>query len=290
MIGIYKIVNLVNNKVYIGQSINLDGRFYDHKNYLNSGNHQNIYLQRAWDKYGESNFVFEIIELCEENKLTEREQYWIDFYGGVDSTNTYNLRDAGSGGRLSEITKQKISEKQKNIPKYSLRGRKASDEVRKKLSEAHKGHYVSEETRKKHSDAWKGKKNPSYGGLSENQKNKISKKLKAYYENNTEARKLKSEQIKAQLTPEIRYKLGSANRGKSYKHNLDLIQKHSASLKKAYEENRHPHGVYITANNITKTMIGWSEYLGVSYGCMNYHRKKGDLQEYIEKKIKQREK
>ena len=89
MIGIYSITNLVNNKVYVGSSTNINHRFITHKSRLRNNIHCNKHLQNAWNKYGEENFKFEVIEECEEDKLTEREQYWIDFYGGMNCSNNY---------------------------------------------------------------------------------------------------------------------------------------------------------------------------------------------------------
>ena len=58
--GIYKITNNVNGKFYIGSSQNISRRWYDHKRELRIQKHHNKYLQRAWNKYGEENFSFEI--------------------------------------------------------------------------------------------------------------------------------------------------------------------------------------------------------------------------------------
>ena len=54
--GIYKIENLVNNKVYIGQSIRLKQRKLQHLSLLNRGVHRNAYLQHSFDVYGVQNF------------------------------------------------------------------------------------------------------------------------------------------------------------------------------------------------------------------------------------------
>lgn len=74
--GVYKIINLKNNKFYIGSSNNLHKRFIHHKNSLLKNKHHNKYLQNAWNKYGEENFKFEIVEYCYNN--FEKEQYYLD--------------------------------------------------------------------------------------------------------------------------------------------------------------------------------------------------------------------
>ena len=72
MIGIYKIENIVNDKVYIGQSVNIESRWQQHINALENNSHVNKHLQSSWNKYGSESFVFVVLEECEENKLTER--------------------------------------------------------------------------------------------------------------------------------------------------------------------------------------------------------------------------
>lgn len=61
-IGIYKITCISNSKIYIGSSIDIKRRIQNHKAALRNNRHDNIHLQRAWNKYGENNFTFEIIE------------------------------------------------------------------------------------------------------------------------------------------------------------------------------------------------------------------------------------
>jgi group I intron endonuclease len=95
MIGIYKIKNLVNDKCYYGSSKNIEKRWVIHKNHLKNGKHHNIHLQRSWDKYGENNFVFEVVEECDETILLELEQKYLDlnpeFNIGVKSSGGDNL-------------------------------------------------------------------------------------------------------------------------------------------------------------------------------------------------------
>ena len=62
---IYKITNLIDGKVYIGQTINYNRRKANHFRKLELGTHANVHLQRAYDKYGRDSFKIEIIELSQ---------------------------------------------------------------------------------------------------------------------------------------------------------------------------------------------------------------------------------
>lgn len=92
MIGIYRIINRVNNKCYYGSSNNIEKRWLRHKNELNKGKHINIILQRAWNKYGSDNFIFELVETCDESLLIEIEQKYLDLKPD------YNIGIKASGG------------------------------------------------------------------------------------------------------------------------------------------------------------------------------------------------
>ena len=79
--GIYKIINKINGKYYIGSSSNVlrsDGRWHRHKWMLRNNRHNNIHLQRAWNRDGEHNFDFVIIELVPEKELLSCEQKHLD--------------------------------------------------------------------------------------------------------------------------------------------------------------------------------------------------------------------
>lgn len=76
--GIYMITNYVNNKRYIGSSIHVGQRLWEHRSYLRHNKHDNPHLQRAWNKYGEDNFNYTILEKCSPDKRFEREQYYVD--------------------------------------------------------------------------------------------------------------------------------------------------------------------------------------------------------------------
>lgn len=104
MIGIYLIENIINNKKYVGQSVNIKKRFSQHK----SCNAKHGILVRAFKKYGIENFKFSIIEECEEKYLSERESFWINEFNSF-SPNGYNLIFGDIHGRRSELTKSKVS-------------------------------------------------------------------------------------------------------------------------------------------------------------------------------------
>lgn len=78
--GVYCIENLSNSKTYIGSSKNLYQRLLKHFALLRHNKHENSHLQAAWNKYGESNFTWTILEYCPEDVLTSREQYCIDLF------------------------------------------------------------------------------------------------------------------------------------------------------------------------------------------------------------------
>jgi len=98
MVGIYKIINTINNKIYIGQSVDIKRRWNDHKSELRRNAHYNTYLQQSWNKYGEGNFIFEVIEFNENfttEDLNELEIYYIDKLKTFDNNFGYNLTIGG---------------------------------------------------------------------------------------------------------------------------------------------------------------------------------------------------
>lgn len=139
-IGIYGILNTINNKIYIGKTgMNFGDRWDSHKSLLRNGKHDNPYLQRAWDKYSADAFEFIIIEECSVDDLDDKEKHWIKYY--KDKKLSYNILDGGDGfnnlgTHLSEETKRKIGEKNR----VNGLGRKVSEETRRKMSESHRGY------------------------------------------------------------------------------------------------------------------------------------------------------
>lgn len=173
---IYTFKNLVNGKIYVGQTKHPQKRKNEHLKSAKEGSEGKLYY--AIRKHGEENFLFEVVEDCEDEITNQREEFWIthfdSFENGYNSTtggDHYKLSDEakkkiGIAGRrpMSEEQKQKLREantgKRRPPPSEetlrkrseSMKGKNAgpkSDEHRKKLSEAHRGKKLSEEHKEK---------------------------------------------------------------------------------------------------------------------------------------------
>ena len=108
--GIYKIVNRINGKVYIGQSISIEKRFIKHRNEgfnLNSEAYE-YPLYRAIRKYGLKNFIFEIVEECSVEELDAKEKFYISEFDSTEKEKGYNI----SFGTISpvKLTPKSVSE------------------------------------------------------------------------------------------------------------------------------------------------------------------------------------
>ena len=180
--GIYAIKNTVNNKLYIGQAVDVYKRWNEHLRALRGEYHCNNHLQRSWNKYNENNFEFNIIEECSETELNDREIYWIAEYDSYN--NGYNQTKGGEGMRglkHSDETKQQLSvyakERFVEIENHPMYKRQHSNESRAKMSVAQKKRFedpvqreiarkshlgipCSEDAKKKHSQKASGMNNP----------------------------------------------------------------------------------------------------------------------------------
>ncbi|PFA84002.1 GIY-YIG nuclease family protein [Bacillus thuringiensis] len=132
---IYKIENLANGKVYIGQTrVGYEKRINEHLYGLRRNTHKNDHLQRAWNKYGEEYFEFSIVEKCKIEDLDQLEVKWIAHYR--NTLVAYNCESGGNKNKVhSEYSLKKISKASRekwNDPKYAKK-------MRKKLTETHRG-------------------------------------------------------------------------------------------------------------------------------------------------------
>lgn len=139
--GIYKIVNIINGKFYIGSSRAIPSRWKAHRYALRKGTHKNYKLQDDWNLYGEDAFSWTILYdgLTLEDARLKEEEILEPLMNEQDSV--YNLCFDAKGRLLSDSSRQKISE--------SLKGRVFSQEHREKIGRALIGRPYSEETRSK---------------------------------------------------------------------------------------------------------------------------------------------
>lgn len=145
--GIYKITNTANGKFYIGSSINLEERFYEHKWMLAKRTHPNPILQRAWNKHGADKFTFEILEECVNNQKIcfEREQYYLDLLKPYLEVG-YNISKHAAGGDTFTLNpnKEAIREKMRILnagDKNGMFGRTHNDSTKSEMKNKAKGRF-----------------------------------------------------------------------------------------------------------------------------------------------------
>lgn len=173
--GIYKIINVVNNKFYVGSAVDLKRRKTRHFSELRTGKHKNRHLQAAWVKYGEQAFVFVVVEeVPADADLLAAENVWLKEHVGKDYC--YNLGvDAtapmtGFGGELSPTWGYKHTDRAKVVIAAASTGRTQDKETIKRKTAHLIGKPKPAEVRAKISatlsgegNYWYGKKRPDHG-------------------------------------------------------------------------------------------------------------------------------
>ena len=132
---IYKLTCLINDNMYIGKTMRtINERFTEHKN-----NRRSQYLYNAIAKYGKEAFQVEILELCSEDILDDRERHWIAALNSM-KPNGYNLTYGGQACSPSMETRQKLSKVRKGrVPWNKGKIGIYSDESRKRMGKTKEG-------------------------------------------------------------------------------------------------------------------------------------------------------
>jgi group I intron endonuclease len=124
--GIYKLTNTIDKKVYIGSSVDLKSREYKHFWMLKNKRHDNIHIQNVVNKFGLDVLKFEVVELCHENLLSEKENEYINLFKSNNPDFGYNLATVNNLRRnnFNDEVKQKLSKfnlnKNNNFTKFEL--------------------------------------------------------------------------------------------------------------------------------------------------------------------------
>lgn len=229
--GVYKITNTKNGKCYIGSALDIKRRWKKHQKDLKNGTHHSLSLQRAWNKYGEASFVFDVMTSVKDRLcLLGEEQYFIDKFNsakvgyniapiagsplGVKHTATARQRmsDAKKGSKHTEEAKGKIS--------VALLGNKRSlgyhhtEDARGRISTANTGKVVPLAIRLKIGSKHKGKK------LSEDHKEKLLLANKG-----------------RKLTEEHKRRIGLANIGNKHRAGKRLSKEHKKRISQFMKGN-----------------------------------------------------
>lgn len=188
---LYKITDTLNDKIYIGQTIDNDRRWKRHK-YSSKQENPVQYISRAIKKHGEENFIYEIIATCKTSKdADETEKILIIQYDSRNKEKGYNLAPGGN---------------------YIMLGRHHSEETKKKISIAHKGIKLSEEHKNNLSLAHTGYKMP------DDQKENISKsKIGKLKSKETRKKMSQYQSNRPKISEETKKKKAEAMKGKTWK-------------------------------------------------------------------------
>lgn len=166
--GIYTITNVINSKMYVGYTDDFNTRKYNHFRELKTNRHSNTHLQGGFNKYGEENFIMELIEEYSIELLIAMEHYWATILNVHNRKFGYNLGATNpltrgtrpmAGKKHTLKSREKISNNRKGKAKGEnnhFYGKKHSEESKLKMSTAKKGIKFSKEVRLNMSKAKKG--------------------------------------------------------------------------------------------------------------------------------------
>lgn len=255
--GVYKITNVLNGNVYVGSAVFFKRRWSLHKSELRKNHHHSPKLQNAWNKYGEDNFEFSVIEELPPVKdvLLEREQFWMDYYEAYN-THNYNVavtagspmtgrkhtpernakmsiimkgKQNGLGYRHTDDAKERIKEaatgrwhRPDSLEKMSSYQSNRTPEHRKRLGESRKGWNPSPEVRLRMSEAGKRRAPPS-----EETRRKLSENKKGWIPSEeTKTKMAQAAKNRPPVSEETRAKQSASAKNRSPEHLEKLAATH----------------------------------------------------------------
>ena len=103
---------MIDHKCYIGQSVNIEDRWINHKTTSRNINHKNSNypIYRAIRKYGLENFKFSIVEKCSKEELNEKEKYWISYFNSFNNGYNQTLGGQSTEAHGTKLTQEQINE------------------------------------------------------------------------------------------------------------------------------------------------------------------------------------
>ncbi len=239
MICIYSITNKINNKIYVGQTLNFIRRKRQHLTLLRKGEHPIQKLQNDYIKYGENNFIFEAIIECKKEDLNYLEKVYIKELNAFEDNGGYNKNTGGkSQYKLSKTTKEKISKLAKERYKNDntcfdpmIKGNKQmwSDPVRKQQVVKNMKASFTEERRKQLSES-------AINSWTDERKEQKSRELIERY-SNPEERQKQSEIVKEAMSKLPKEKLSRRHVSKlSIETLLDMVENRHLTQKQMAEK------------------------------------------------------
>ena len=233
---IYAIQNKINKKMYIGMTTDFKDRIEHHLWELRNNKHHSVKLQRAFNKYGEDNFKYYILEEIKEstsNELAEKERYYIKKYDTYK--NGYNCSLGGESNKgyipSPEVIKKLI--------------------IRNKTTKPMLGKHLSQKSKDKISKANKGKCNGFYGKKhSEENKKKFSEHSKKLWQEHYEeyierlTKLNKSERRRKEVSEQMR---GNNNQ------NSKVTEEDVIEIRKRYDNGEKPRFILIDYPQLTKS-------------------------------------
>lgn len=244
---IYKTVNLLNGKIYIGKDSKND------PNYYGSG----LILKQSIEKHGIENFRKEILEECaNQENLCEREIFWIGYFNSQDRNVGYNIADGGLGGdtRTHHPNREELNKAHSEwmIGNNPMKGTKRTEE---QISKWRNSYFLIDR---------KGENNPNYGSKrTDETKESISKRRKEYWASLSDEQKMElckkislansgrelshehkqkiSDALKGrEFSEDWKNKISESLKGHSYNKGIPKSEEHKRKLSEANKGNKPP--------------------------------------------------